>query len=164
MKRIIALTTALIMIIAVFAGCGGSDNGNNSAAEEKSVNLGDVLTAVNEAFPESTKDAETLASVDDLKNYYNVSTDDVKQFAAEVDKKNSSLEIVLVEAVDADAAGRVESALKVMYNQLRSNGASYDAEQLDMVNNCDVTTNGNFVIYIISKDYKGMLDTVNSKL
>lgn len=74
------------------------------------------------------------------------------------------MEIVLVEAVDADAAGRVESALKVKYNQLRSNGASYDAEQLDMVNNCDVTTNGNFVIYIISKDYKGMLDTVNSKL
>lgn len=67
MKRIIALTTALIMIIAVFAGCGGSDNGNNSAAEEKSVNLGDVLTAVNEAFPNQQRTLKRLLPLTTLK-------------------------------------------------------------------------------------------------
>jgi hypothetical protein len=171
MKKIIALIAALAMLTAVFTGCGGSGDAsdNTSAAAdtqraETSASLTKVLETVNKAYPDQTEGVSLYESADDLKKYYNINTEDVKQFAGEIDKVNSSIEIVLVEAVDSEALGRVKSALDARYNQLKSNGASYDAEQLEMVKNCSVTTKDNYVLFIISDEYDGIYKLVDSAL
>ena len=56
----------------------------------------------------------------------------------------------MVEATDADAATEIEKALAARYNSIVSQYASYTPEKLDMVKNCKVTKDGNYVSLIVA--------------
>ena len=100
-----------------------------------------------------------LESVDDLNTYYSIDTADVKQYAAEIDSNNDApVEIVLVEAVDADAATRVETALTTRYNAIVNQYSSYTPEKLDMVKACKVTKDDNYVTMIVADKAADMLN------
>ena len=73
-------------------------------------------------------------------------------------------EVVLVEATDSDAASRVETALTNRYNSIFQQNASYSAEELDMVKNCKVTKDGNFVTMIIGEKASDMLTMFNDSI
>lgn len=144
MKKIVSLATALILCLAMFAGCGAKD-----------VVLSDVMSKINEDFSISL---EALKSTDDLNKYYNIDPADVKQFAAEIDSNNDApVEIVMIEAVDSAAADRVETALTTRYNSIVGQYASYTPEKLDMVKSCKVTKDGNFVSMIVADKADEML-------
>ena len=100
-----------------------------------------------------------LEKAEDLYTYYSIDTADVKQFAAEIDSNNNApKEIVLVEAADDAAADRVESALTTRFNSIYSQYSSYSPDQLDMVKDCKVTKNGNFVSMIVADKASDMLN------
>ena len=144
MKKLVSLATALVLCLAMFVGCGAKD-----------VVLSDVMSKINEDFSISL---EALKSTDDLNKYYNIDPADVKQFAAEIDANNDApVEIVMIEAIDADAAGRVETALTTRYNSIVGQYASYTPEKLDMVKSCKVTKDGNFVSMIVADKADEML-------
>lgn len=149
MKRIVSVLLIAVLAIALFAGCGGaSDSG-------KSVDLPAVMDKINSEYNLSLK---ALDGADKLTRYYSIDEKDVKQFAAELDSNNDApVEIVLVEAVDADAAGRVEAALNTRYNSILRQYGSYTPEKVDMVNACKVTKDGNFVSMIVADNADGML-------
>ena len=132
MKKVISIVSAFVLCLAIFTGCGA-----------KEVKLSEVMDKINSDFSLSL---QKLESADELNTYYSIDTADVKQFAAEIDPNNNApVEIVLIEAVDADAATRVESALTTRYNAIYSQYSSYTPEQLDMVKACKVTKDGSFV-------------------
>ena len=81
-------------------------------------------------------------------------------------KKNERFqpEALLVEATDSDAASRVETALTNRYNSIFQQNASYSAEELDMVKNCKVTKDGNFVTMIIGEKASDMLTMFNDSI
>ena len=68
------------------------------------------------------------------------------------------------EATDSDAASRVETALTNRYNSIFQQNASYSAENLDMVKNCKVTKDGNFVTMIIGEKASDMLKMFNDSI
>ena len=145
MKRIFAVVVALVLCLSLLAGCGSKD-----------VNLNDVMTKLNSDFSLSL---QTLSSVDELNTYYSISTDDVKQFAAEIDSTNDApKEIILIEATDADAATRVEEALTTRLNSIMATYNSYSPDQVDMVKACKVTKDGNFVSLIVADKAPDMLN------
>ena len=138
MKKIIALVLVALAVTAVFAGCG------NSKDEGKKVDLSAVMESVNSAAGISS--AKKIESNDDLKLYFKVNPDDVKQFAAEQAK---DIDVALIEAVDSEAAGRVAEALDgILKNKVRY-ATSYPAEVKAQVDKASVITNGNFVSLII---------------
>ena len=145
MKKIISVATALVLCFLLFTGCGDS-----------SVKLNEVMDKINADFNLSlTK----LEKAEDLYTYYSIDTADVKQFAAEIDSNNNApKEIVLVEAADDAAADRVESALTTRFNSIYSQYSSYSPDQLDMVKDCKVTKNGNFVSMIVADKASDMLN------
>ncbi len=148
-KKIISIFAVVALCLAVFCGCGA-----------KEVKLSEVMSKINSDFSLSL---ESLSSADDLNKYYSIETADVKQFAAEIDKNNNApVEIVLVEAVDADAAARVESALTTRYNAIYSQYTSYTPEKVSMVKECKVTKDGNFVSLIVAENAPKILDTYYS--
>lgn len=152
MKKLVSLICAAIICAAVFAGCGGS----------KEADLKSVLSTINS---ENSLSLQALESTDDLSKYYSISADDVKQFAAEIDSNNNApVEIVLVEANDADAATRVEASLSQRYNSIISQYASYTPDKLDMVKACKVTKDGNYVSLIVAENADKMLETFNSNI
>ena len=145
MKKVISIVSAFVLCLAIFTGCGA-----------KEVKLSEVMDKINSDFSLSL---QKLESADELNTYYSIDTADVKQFAAEIDPNNNApVEIVLIEAVDADAAARVESALTTRYNAIYSQYSSYTPEQLDMVKACKVTKDGNFVSMIVADKGSEMLD------
>lgn len=149
MKKVISIVSAFVLCLAIFAGCGA-----------KEVKLSEVMDKINSDFSLSL---QTLESADELNTYYSIDTADVKQFAAEIDPNNNApVEIVLIEAVDADAASRVESALTTRYNAIYSQYSSYTPEQLDMVKACKVTKDGNFVSMIVADKGADMLNVFYS--
>lgn len=156
MKKIIALALAALMAVAVLAGCGG-----NSAKE---VDLNAVLDTINSANGLSL---EKITEAKMLSRYYNgVEEADVKQFAAERDASdpNAPVEVVLIEAKDADAAGRVETALNNRYNSVLSTYTSYTPEKVDLVKACKVTKDGNFVTMIIADNAEAMVKTFQDSI
>ena len=149
MKKVISIVSAFVLCLAIFAGCGA-----------KEVKLSEVMDKINSDFSLSL---QKLESADELNKYYSIDTADVKQFAAEIDPNNNApVEIVLIEAVDADAASRVETALTTRYNAIYSQYSSYTPEQLDMVKACKVTKDGNFVSMIVADKGADMLNVFYS--
>ena len=145
MKKVISIVSAFVLCLAIFTGCGA-----------KEVKLSEVMDKINSDFSLSL---QKLESADELNTYYSIDTADVKQFAAEIDPNNNApVEIVLIEAVNADAASRVETALTTRYNAIYSQYSSYTPEQLDMVKACKVTKDGNFVSMIVADKGADMLN------
>lgn len=142
-KLAVVIMTGLIMAAAM-SGCGGSETAN--------VDLTAVVASIDSSYPNEMVD---ITTVEDLNKYYGIAQDDVKNFAAEYSKSGVD-EVVLVEAVDADAAQKVSEALQNRYNSKKQQGASYSAEDLQVINNCSVKTNGNFVSMIVSSDATAM--------
>jgi hypothetical protein len=64
----------------------------------------------------------------------------------------------LVEAVDSNAADNVEAALLSYYNSVITQVGAYDAEMLEVIKQCKVTKDGNFVTMIISENASDMLE------
>lgn len=144
MKKVATLLSVLILCLTMLAGCGSTN-----------VDLSEVMNKINTDFNLSLK---TLENVDDLNTYYSIDTADVKQFAAELDANaNAPQEIVMVEAVDADAASRVETALSNRYNSIYGIFKSYSPEQASIVEESKVTKDGNFVSMIVAENSADML-------
>ena len=145
MKKVFSIATSIILCLALLTGCGA-----------KEVNLTEVMDKLNSDFSLSLR---VLESVDDLNTYYSIDTADVKQYAAEIDSNNDApVEIVLVEAVDADAATRVETALTTRYNAIVNQYSSYTPEKLDMVKACKVTKDDNYVTMVVADKAADMLN------
>ena len=145
MKKVFSIATSIILCLALLTGCGA-----------KEVNLTEVMDKLNSDFSLSLR---VLESVDDLNTYYSIDTADVKQYAAEIDSNNDApVEIVLVEAVDADAATRVETALTTRYNAIVNQYSSYTPEKLDMVKACKVTKDDNYVTMIVADNASEILN------
>ncbi len=145
MKKIVSLVITFALCFTALTGCGA-----------KSVDLSEVMNKINSDFSLSL---QKLEDVDKLNQYYSIEADDVKQFAAEIDSNNDApVEIVLVEAVDSDAAGRVESALTTRYNAIINQYSSYTPDKLSMVQACKVTKDGNYVTMIVADEGPKMLE------
>lgn len=141
MKRIIALVLVALTAMAVLAGCG-ADKGKD---EGKNIDLNAVMQSVNSAAGVTATKIETP---EDLKRYYKkIDLADVKSFAAQKDKDN---DIVLVEATDTDAAGRVAAALDKKLQDIIRDSTSYSPEKAEIVKKCDVTVDGKYVSLIIT--------------
>ena len=120
MKKVVSLVTIFVLCLTALAGCSGS----------KEVDLKTVLSDINSKY---SLDLKELTDSNDLKKYYSIDTEDVKQFAAEINSdSNSRVEIVLVEAVD---------------------------EKLPMVEACKVTQDGNYVTMIVADQGPEILET-----
>ncbi len=155
MKRFFTIVLSALIMVACFAGCGA-----------KEADLSNVLKDINSSFSNSTKNLKELKDVSDLNTYYEISEDEVKQFAAEInpDTSTAPVEIVLVEAKDSDAAESVKTKLERRYNTIYSLYSSYSAEQFDMVKDCKVTQSGNFVTMIVAEDYNDIIKMVNEAI
>ena len=100
----------------------------------KEVNLADLMDKMNSEY---SVDATKYETKDDMYKYY---------------------------TLDSDAASRVETALTNRYNSIFQQNASYSAEELDMVKNCKVTKDGNFVTMIIGEKASDMLTMFNDSI
>lgn len=173
MKKFFSFVFIILCITTVFLLSACDDESNNttkittSQKVEKPATdlvLSDVLASINQEFSITEDTVMPIETAEDLEIFYNILPVDVKQFAAQtaINSSTDIDEIILVEAVDSDAAQRVYEALELRYNTQRDLCASYSAELLAVIDKCSVEKNGNFVTLIMSSQSKEITEFYNS--
>ena len=154
MKRMIALIMAALMLAAVLAACGEST---------KDVDLNTVMTDINSQF--GFTGLKTIEDTDALNRYYMIEQDDVKQFAAELSTAASQYtEVVMAEGNDQAAADRIKAQLDSHLSSQLSTAKSYDADQVSMIEACEVKQNGNFVYLVVSDQAADIVNVIEAAL
>ena len=151
-KRIFAAVLVLALALSL-AACGG---GKKEAA---SVDLAAVLAQF-----KLGEEMMTLTPADLAQLYY-IDEADMKQSAAAMHTSGINCdEIILIEAVDAEAAGRVKSALDTRYQAKLNEMRDYLPDQYAIIESCQVTQNGNFVAMIVAPNASELTDIYNKSL
>ena len=145
MKKFVVILLTLCLVFALTA-CGGKTETNTNST--KTVDL----PAVYAGFGLNSEDMLPLAETD-LMEYYGIDAANVKQFAGAVNLTGiSAEEIVLIEAVDANAAASVKAQLDARYDSKAAQMKDYLPDQYAIIEKCSVRVDGNFVAMIVSEN------------
>lgn len=139
MKKFVCITlVALLTLAMALAACAETEAPAEGTLEAvmASFGLGEEMMALTE---------------EDMEDIYGIEAADMVQFAATVnDSGIKADEIVLVEAVDADAAARVKEALDNRFQSKLNELDNYLPEEFAVASACSVEINGNFVSMIVA--------------
>ena len=144
MKRNIAFFLVMALIL-IFAACGG---------QAKTYDL----AAVSQTMLDALQDKEPLTlEPDAVTDMYALDPADVKSSACIVTMGGAFPdEIIMVEAVSADAAKRVAKKLEARLADVTNQAQNYDAESLALFRKCKVETMGNYVNLFMSPDSENL--------
>ena len=152
MKKLITIAVAVILVVSMLAACGA-----------KEVDLKALMSDINTQY--GISGLKTIDDTDNLSRYYQINADEVKQFAAEMTTAASQYtEIVLVEAKDEKAVANIAALLTAHKNAQLNNAKSYDADQVSMIEACEVKQTGNYVYLVISDQYSDIVATIEKAL
>lgn len=153
MKRIAGILLVVLIVASAMCGCGSS----------KSVDLNALMDQINSDF--SIGGLEKIEDAKKLEMFMGVKQDDVKSFAAEYSPEATVYqEVILVEAVDGDAASRVVTALDNYLDSNISDAKSYSPESEQMLSKCEPKQSGNYVSLIIGDDAEKIQKVVDAAI
>lgn len=152
MKKTISLFMMCLMVL--FSGC--------SKPENLVIPIDEVMTKIQTEI-ELPSDMMNLESVDQLKSYYGIEKELVKDFSAVINSSGVEQdEIVIIEAVDKNAVKEIETALNKRLESKKNQMKNYLPEQYKILTECSVKTYSNYVVLFISKDVNKMNDILNT--
>ncbi|MBE6813438.1 MAG: DUF4358 domain-containing protein [Ruminococcaceae bacterium] len=161
MKKILTLALCLLMALCLTA-CGGNDDatqpdaGNDAVAVDLAACLEQIKTDC------ALTDARNI-NADSLFDIYGVAAEQYKQAACcMVPTGVFPAEVLMFEAVDADAAAAIAGKLELRLQEVKNQSQSYDAENYALAQQCAVNTNGNIVTLFISADFNAMNDILDT--
>lgn len=156
MKKIIAM---LLMATVLLAGCGGE--AENTDKTPVSVDLEQLYTrlevlglpAMVEVGQQMQLDLYGIAASDVVKAKVFISDDGLR-----------ADEVWLIEAVDAEAAARIETLANNRIRQKDDESVTYSPEQNAIVKKSYLAVEGRFVFFICSPEVEAMKAAVNEAL
>lgn len=168
MKRILAVLTAL-SLICIFASCDSKtvtdnttkpDNNITSSSDVKTVSVMDIMNEIeNKGYlPENP----VKLTKNDLLDYYGIEPSDVKDCAVVQNPSGYQDEIIIIETVDENSKITVKNILEDQINYKRDQMKNYDAEMYDILSDCHVEMNGNYVALFISAEREAISTIFNS--
>lgn len=167
MKRIFALLTVLALTV-VLASCGPETTGNNdnndttstSEPAAETVSVQDIMAEIESKgyLPENP----VRLTADDLLDYYGIQPADVKDCAVVQNPSGYQDEIIVIEAVNSEAAAAIKGILLDQVSYKKDQMQNYDAEMYDILSDCDVVTNGNYIGLFISSQREAINGIFNS--
>lgn len=162
MKKFFCIVMILSMLV-VFCACGSGDTTTTTAPTNVNVDLKAVMTEIETSvtLPENMDD---ITTTDLLLQYYGIKAEDVKQFAVKINGTGIQCdEIVMIEAVDADALARIKTSLQNRLDDVKNQMNNYLPDQYQIAAACKVETKGNYAVLFISSDADRMTEIFNSK-
>lgn len=155
MKRLYTLV-ALIMCVLLLSACGGGET------EQKTVDLGPVYDELIGSFelPEMVVVPENR-----LERAFGVKSEDCAQvvIALCADSVRAD-EIWLVEAVDEEAAQRIEALAEARLEQRKGEMENYLPDQYAVLCDAQLIREGRYVALFVAPESKGMADVFRSAL
>ena len=189
MKRILSVTAALLLLMLALAGCGG---GAEEAAEPETAEVTETEATESAEPAEAEEAAETAAeatatglsvlanrmindagitdaipvSADALAAVYGLDASQIADAAGYNASASGAFpqEIILVKAVDSDAAAAVAQAFTDRLSNIASQAESYDPDSLALAQKCQVVTNGDYVGLFFSDHYDQLVELFQNGL
>jgi len=161
MKKIICLIMVSMLLFSLCA-CGGNTD-TTTTTKNVQLDLAQIMTEIESAvtLPENMDD---ITNSDLLLQYYGIEADDVKSFAVKINGTGIKCdEVVMIEAVDADALGRIKTCLENRLDDVKNQMNNYLPDEYRIAAACSVRTVGNYATLFISPDANTMTDIFNSK-
>ena len=154
MKRIFALLAAMLLL----CGCGQTEVKDDTP---KQVDIDALYTQLEglglPAMVEVNADMQLslygIEAADTVKSKVTISDDGLR-----------ADEVWLIEAVDAEAAARIEGLVKSRIQQKDDESVTYSPEQNAIVKKSMVKVAGNYVFFICSPEVEAMQKAVNTAL
>lgn len=161
MKKVLFIIASLLLSVVMLTACG-----TETPPTAKDVALYDVLCEINTEFFDDGENMKLIETSDKLELYYDIPAADVEEYAAEVSKNSATEidEVVLIKAVDEDAAKRVAEKLELRLQAQKDLCASYSPELLAVAEKCSVSTNGVYVSLIVTEAFDDVSALYNSLL
>lgn len=139
MKKLCCAVLALAMMLS-FAACGGTTADVDVAAVKA-----DIIKTVPVTDPIDI-------STDKLMSLYGIAAEDVAENASFLVMSDIfPAEIIMIKAVDTDAAANVAACLQTRLGSLKVQSQSYDAESYAIAQACTVKTNDTYVAMFFSE-------------
>lgn len=142
MKRILAILALILSLALCLTACGGNKSQQSGTADLQAIlsefKLGEEMMPL---------------TLDDLNDIYfmGIEPDDAKQCAAAIHSSGINCdEIIMIEAANADAAGRIKEILDQRYQTKLNETDNYLPEENAIIKTCSVTQNGNYVAMIVA--------------
>lgn len=159
-KKITAVLMVAVMILSFAACSGAGDNGEKTDAP-KTVDLTALKT---EMVTQFKIDSPIDLDNDKLLNQYGIAAESVKASGSFIVLTGIfPAEIVMIEAVDENAAKEITDKLQKRLDDLKVQSQSYDPESYAIAQACSVLTNGNYVAMFFSEHGAEMEALYNSK-
>ena len=150
MKKITAIILALLTLF-LLAACGGSAKDIDIAALKETI-VTDLAVA-------DAMDVDASRLID----LYGIAAEDIEEAACYITMDGVfPEEVIMVKAVDADAAARVEEKLNERIEQVKVQSQSYDAENYALAQECKVIKEGNTVAMFLSPKHADMEKLFNA--
>ena len=162
MKKIICLLMVSMLLFAMCA-CGGGNTDTTTTTKNVQLDLKQIMTEIESTvtLPENMDD---ITNADLLLQYYGIDAKDVKSFAVKINGTGIKCdEIVMIEAVDSDALGRIKTCLENRLEDVKNQMNNYLPDEYKIAAACSVRTVGNYATLFISHDANTMTDIFNSK-
>ncbi|MBQ8795777.1 MAG: DUF4358 domain-containing protein [Clostridia bacterium] len=149
MKKILLAITSLLMCACLLTACGTTEKTLNDTP------LSEAMDKINAEVFGGGENMRVIDSLDKLELYYSIDPADVEEFAAEVSKNSATEidEVILIKAVDTDAAKRIAEKLEIRLQSQKDLCASYSAELLAVADKSEVRTQDVLVSLIIAEEY-----------
>ena len=145
MKKLISVIALITVLAVTLCACGAKANKP----------LSDVFSEIKTTY--NVTDMVEFTDVSDLNRFYGIAAEDVKDFAGGINNSGvDQEEIVMIEAANAEAAGRVMTALNNRLQSKLNETKNYNPEQYAIVEDASVDQNGNYVSLFISENADAM--------
>ena len=163
MKKILAFALCLLTALCLTA-CGGTEEATEPDAGNNSVSADVDLAACLEQIKAdcALTDARNI-NTDMLFDTYGIAAEQYAQAACcMVPTGVFPAEVLMFEAVDADAASAIAAKLELRLQEVKNQSQSYDAENYALAQQCAVRTDGLVVSLFISADFATMNTVLDS--
>lgn len=154
MKKILSTLSLILALALCLTACGGGKSASGSGSADLQAVLSDFKLG----------DEMMTYSLDELNDILFMGFDpaDVKQCAAAMHTSGINCdEIIMIEAANADAAGRVKAILDERYQTKLNETDNYLPEENAIIKKCSVTQNGNYVAMIVAPNAAELTEIYN---
>jgi len=155
MKRIIALTIALIMVLSLTA-CGEKTEGETSSTSAPAASL-DIHKVKDEILKIVANDDPMEITTDRLFDLYQIDTNWVKDSACVATLAGVFPgDIIMIEAKDEASKAEIKKVLEAKLQDLQEQAKNYDKENYELAKTCKICERGNFIALFISSNHVQM--------